>query len=150
MAEFSRMLAASRGGPVPRHVWLGTSVEDNGAVRRIGYLRKVRCHVRFVSFEPLLEEMRDVNLSGIDWAITGGESGPRHRPIEKRWAKSLIRRCGRYGVRVFFKQGGGMRPKDWGRAISGRVYSDHPAGYAQGPRVRPAATSMSASRGAWP
>lgn len=131
MARFSKMLAERRGGAVPRHVWMGTSVEDNRAAQRIKDLRRVRCSVRFVSFEPLLEEIRGVDLSGIDWAIIGGESGPRHRPIEKGWVKGLIRQCRRYGVRVFFKQWGGPRPKDGGRLVDGREYSEYPAGYAR-------------------
>ena len=122
------------GGPAPRHVWMGTSVENNAAARRIAELRKVQCYIRFVSFEPLLEEMRDVDLSGIDWAIMGGgESGPHHRPIRKGWVKSLIRQCRRDGVRVFFKQWGGPRPKAGGRAVDGQVYSEYPAGYSRGP-----------------
>ena len=132
MARFSRALAALRGRPVPRHVWMGTSVENNEAAQRIVELRKVRCHIRFISFEPLLEEMRDVDLSGMDWAIIGGESGPRHRPIRKKWVKSLIRQCRRDGVRVFFKQWGGPRPKAGGRAVDGREYSEYPAGYSRG------------------
>ena len=130
MAEFSSALALSRGGPMPQHIWMGTSVEDNGATRRIDDLRKVKCHVRFVSFEPLLEEIGNVDLSGIHWAIIGGESGPHHRPIEKSWVLSLIRQCRDNKVSVFFKQWGGLRPKDGGRTVNGREYSEYPAGYA--------------------
>ena len=131
MAKFSRELEASRGAPVPRHVWMGTSVEDSGTARRIDDLRRVRCHVRFVSFEPLLEEIRGVDLSGIHWAIIGGESGPGRRPIKKAWVKALIRECRAHKVRVFFKQWGGPRPKDGGREVDGRVYDEYPAGYTR-------------------
>ena len=88
MAEFSGMFEAHYGFPVPPHIWMGTSVEDNRAVPRIAELRGVRCATRFVSFEPLLERIRRVSLRGIDWAIIGGESGPRCRDMDPKWVDS--------------------------------------------------------------
>lgn len=126
MAVFSRMFKKYFGFPVPGHVWLGTSVEDNEALFRIKQLRKVECRVKFVSFEPLLEEIDAADLSHIDWAIIGGESGPGHRPVKKEWIQKLIRQCKRQDVKVFFKQWGGPRPKSGGRQIDGRTYSEYP------------------------
>ena len=127
MAAFSRLFEARYGFPVPPHVWMGASVEDNRAARRIAELRGVRCGTRFVSFEPLLEGIRRVSLRGIDWAIIGGESGPRCRGMDPEWVDSLIRQCRRDGVPVFFKQWGGRTPKANGRLVRGREISEYPA-----------------------
>lgn len=129
MAAFAARFERLCGFRVPPHVWLGTSVEDaRTAAARIGELRRVRCHVRFVSFEPLIGEIpRRTSLRGIDWAIIGGESGPRRRPVRPEWVDSLICTCRRDGVAVFFKQWGGPRPHSGGRLVHGREYSEYPA-----------------------
>ena len=86
----------------------------------------MKCYTKFISFEPLLEEINKVNLAGIDWVIIGGESGHHYRPIKKEWIQSLIKQCQKQNVKVFFKQWGGFRPKAGGRKINGRTYSDYP------------------------
>ena len=126
MARFSELFCRYFGRPIPGHIWMGVSAEDNGAVSRIEILRKVRCGVRFVSFEPLLEDIAEVDLTDIDWAIIGGESGPGHRRVEKKWVENLIGQCKRQRVKVFFKQWGGPRPKSNGRTINGRTYGEYP------------------------
>ena len=131
MAAFSRLFLKQTGAPIPGHIWMGTSVENNETVRRIRELRRVKCSVRFVSFEPLLERIRPVSLKGVDWAIIGGESGPGFRPVREEWVAGLIAQCKRQGVRVFFKQWGGPRPKSGGRRIGGRTYDQYPK-----PRIR--------------
>ena len=127
MAEFSSMFEAHYGFPVPPHIWMGTSVEDNRAVPRIAELRGVRCATRFVSFEPLLERIRRVSLRGIDWAIIGGESGPHCRDMDPKWVDALIRQCRRNDVPVFFKQWGGRTPKANGRLVHDEIISEYPA-----------------------
>lgn len=134
MAEFSRMFEKYYGIPVPRHIWMGTSVEDNRAVHRIAELRAVRCETRFVSFEPLLERINKTPLKGIDWAIIGGESGPRYRRVEPAWVDSLVSQCRDGGVPVFFKQWGGRTPKANGRLVRGREIGQYPAGRGLGAR----------------
>lgn len=126
MAEFSRLFERTYGFAVPPHIWMGTSVENGGTAGRIDELRKARCHVRFVSFEPLLGMVDSPDLSGIDWAIIGGESGPRHRPVRAEWVEHLVGQCRRQGVSVFFKQWGGARPKSGGRLLNGAEYSEYP------------------------
>jgi len=126
MARFSRNFESRLGHAIPGHIWMGTSVEDDTVVDRIDRLREVCCSVRFVSFEPLLGKIADVDLSGIDWAIIGGESGRGHRPVKEEWGAKLIKECKRQGVRVFFKQWGGIRPKSGGREIGGRTYDEYP------------------------
>jgi len=114
------------GFPIPNHIWMGTSIENNDTTWRIKELTKVKCSTRFISFEPLLEKIDKVDLKGIDWAIIGGESGFHYRPVEKEWIQSLIKQCQKQKVKVFFKQWGGIRPKSGGRRINGRTYDEYP------------------------
>ena len=126
MFEFSETFSRYFGFPIPGHIWMGVSVEDNDTTWRIRELKKSRCSMRFVSFEPLLEEIGKVNLQKIDWAIIGGESGRRYRAVREEWIRSLIEQCLRQNVSVFFKQWGGPRPKSGGRVIDGRTYDQFP------------------------
>ena len=126
MADFSVLFESFYGFKIPNNIWMGASVEDNPTTKRIDHLRKARCYTRFISFEPLLEDIDRVDLSGIDWAIIGGESGPGFRPVKKEWVENLIRQCKRQHVRVFFKQWGGFRPKAKGRTLNGKKYSEYP------------------------
>ena len=126
MVEFSKLFYKYFGFPIPNHIWMGVSVENNDTVWRIKELKKAKCVIRFISFEPLLEEINKVNLSGIDWVIIGGESGHHYRPVEKKWIQSLIKHCRKQHVKVFFKQWGGIHPKSGGRRINGRTYNEYP------------------------
>lgn len=92
------------------NVWLGTSIEDADAVPRIAALRAVPAAIRFLSFEPLIGPVGTVDLTGIDWAIVGGESGRSARPIKEEWIDDIHRQCARYGTAFFFKQWG-----TWGK-----------------------------------
>jgi protein gp37 len=110
------------------NVWFGVSVEDRRyGVPRIDGLRATPAAVRFLSIEPLLEDLGKLNLRGIDWVIVGGESGPRARPMEKSWATSIMQQCRKAGVPFFFKQWGGKNKKAAGRVLNGRTYDELPA-----------------------
>ena len=115
-----------RDAAVPEHIWLGVSVEDAEHAGRIKHLRQVRSPARFISFEPLLGPIGAVDLSGIAWAIVGGESGPKARPMAPSWATELRDRCRQFGVAFFFKQWGGPRPKSGGRLLDGREWNGFP------------------------
>lgn len=148
MADFTALFRKFHGFDVPGHIWLGTSVESNAVAGRIDDLRRARCAVRFVSFEPLLEEIdTSLSLRGVDWAIIGGESGPGHRLLEGGWVDSLIKMCRRDKVRVFFKQWGGPRPKSNGRDVHGKEISEYPI---VPPASPPAAKKISEARNAAP
>ena len=121
MARFAKQY-----GKIPDHVWMGTSVELAMYKSRIDLLREVDSRIRFISFEPLLGPIGKVNLNGIAWAITGGESGPRHRPIQANWVRDLRNQCVSQGVAFFFKQWGGITPKSGGREIDGRFWNEYP------------------------
>ena len=108
------------------NVWLGTSVESEDYLDRIDLLRRVPARVRFISFEPLLGPIVDPNLRGIHWAIVGGESGPRARPMEAWWVEELRDACERQKVAFFFKQWGGKRKKKTGRMLGDRTYDEYP------------------------
>lgn len=113
--------------PVLQNVWLGTSVESGDYRSRIEHLRQTPAHVRFISFEPLLSSVGQINLQDIHWAIVGGESGPRARPIEKDWVEEIQEQCRAQGVAFFFKQWGGKRKHSTGRVLNGRTWDDYPS-----------------------
>jgi protein gp37 len=109
------------------HIWWGTSVEDKKyGVPRIEHLRSAPARVRFLSIEPLLEDLGALNLSGIDWVIVGGESGPGARPMKREWVISVRRQCRQQNVPFFFKQWGGVRKSKAGRLLDGRTYDEMP------------------------
>lgn len=110
----------------PRNVWQGVSVENASYVWRIAELATVPAAVRFLSVEPLLGPIPDLPLSGIDWVIVGGESGPSHRPVKREWVREIRDQCVAAGVPFFFKQWGGRTPKAGGRRLDGRVWGQMP------------------------
>ncbi len=110
------------------HVWFGVSVEDKSyGLRRIEALRRTPARVRFLSIEPLLEDLGKLDLTAIDWVIVGGESGPGARPMNQDWVISIFRQCREFGVPFFFKQWGGPRKHETGRKLKGRIYSEFPS-----------------------
>jgi protein gp37 len=113
-------------GRGPQHIWCGISVENAQAKSRIAHLRSAPAGIRFLSLEPLLGPLGDLNLTGIDWVIVGGESGPGARPMDAHWVRHIRDQCLRQGVAFFFKQWGGIRPKAGGRALDNREWSQFP------------------------
>ena len=110
-----------------QHIWWGVSVEDKRyGVPRISHLRESEAAVKFLSVEPLLEDLGVINLRGIDWMIVGGESGPGARPMESQWVRSLRDQSQDTGVKFFFKQWGGVRKHVTGRLLDGRTYDEFP------------------------
>lgn len=102
-------IAAEWAGPWPSNVWMGTSVEDGRVAHRIDILRTIPATVRFLSCEPLIGPIPDINLDGIHWVIVGGESGPKHRKMDHDWARSIRDACLVQNVAFFFKQDSGPR-----------------------------------------
>jgi protein gp37 len=115
------------GDTAPRHIWCGVSVEDHTATARIQHLQRVPAAVRFLSIEPLLGPLGEIDLEGISWVIVGGESGPNARPMKKRWVLDIRDLCERKGIPFFFKQWGGLTPKSGGRRLEGIEHSAMPA-----------------------
>lgn len=112
--------------PWPENVWAGVSVESQGYAYRINCLRQVPAAVRFLSLEPLLGPLPNLDLRGIHWVIVGGESGPRARPMAEEWAIDLRDQCLQAGVPFFFKQWGGVNKKAAGRQLHGRTWDEMP------------------------
>jgi protein gp37 len=109
------------------HIWWGVSVEDRAhGLVRIRHLQQARAAVRFLSVEPLLEDLGEINLEGIHWVIVGGESGHGARPMRKEWVLSIRDQCERAGVPFFFKQWGGVQKSKAGRELDGRTYDELP------------------------
>ena len=110
-----------------KHIWWGVSVENKKyGLPRIKDLQNASAAVRFLSVEPLLEDLGEINLAGIDWAIVGGESGHGARPMKKEWVTSLRDQCKDAGVAFFFKQWGGVRKSAAGRMLDGKTYDEVP------------------------
>lgn len=120
--------------PVPENTWLGVTVEDKKyGIPRIEYLRRIEVKIRFLSLEPLLEDLGTLDLNGIHWVIVGGESGPNPRQMEPEWAMNIQQQCQQSGVQFFFKQWGGWgadgkkRPKKQnGRQLNGEIFDEMP------------------------
>ncbi|MFC0503617.1 DUF5131 family protein [Micromonospora costi] len=110
----------------PPNVWMGVSVEDDSQRARIDQLREVPAAVRFISAEPLLGPIPNLDLSGVDWLIAGGESGQGCRPVDPDWVRDLQDQCHRAGTAFFFKQWGGRTPKAGGRLLDGRTWDEMP------------------------
>ena len=108
------------------NIWMGVSVENSKQRHRIDYLRQVPAKIRFLSLEPLLGPIPDLNLDGIHWVVVGGESGPRSRPIEQDWVLDLRDQCIEKNVPFFFKQWGGTNKKAAGRIVEGVTWDEMP------------------------
>lgn len=110
----------------PNNVWMGVTVENSNSAFRIDYLREVNSAVRFLSMEPLLSPIEDINLKNIDWVIVGGESGPGARRMDEEWVKNILNQCHKTNVPFFFKQWGGINKKKAGRKLDGQLYDEMP------------------------
>jgi protein gp37 len=124
MRNFLRMRYGNDRGPL--HMWFGVSVEDASKTSRIRHLREAPAGVRFLSIEPLIGPVGTLDLTGLDWVIVGGESGPGARPMRAEWVREIRDQCAAAGVAFFFKQWGGLRPKSGGRELDGREWNDFP------------------------
>jgi protein gp37 len=112
--------------PPLENVWVGVSVEDNERIDRASVLRETPAAVRFLSCEPLLGPLSWLDLTGIDWVIVGGESGPEARPTREEWVTEIRDNCLDAGIPFFFKQWGGRTPKAGGRRLAGRTWDEMP------------------------
>lgn len=110
----------------PDNLWLGVSVENSDYLHRVDHLRQVPAKVRFLSCEPLLGPLSTLNLDGIGWVITGGESGPRARPLDPAWVRDIRDNCVEHHVPFFHKQWGGRTPKQRGRLLDGELWDEMP------------------------
>jgi protein gp37 len=108
------------------NIWMGVSVEDARVVQRIDFLRQTNAHVKFLSCEPLIGPIQNMDLENINWVIVGGESGKKSRPIKEWWVWDIRQQCQEVGVSFFFKQWGGINKKKSGRLLGGRTYDEMP------------------------
>ena len=129
-----RMAAYLKNRKIPDNIWIGVTVENKSkGVPRIDYLRTIKACVRFISIEPLLEDLGPIDLTNINWVIVGGESGPRARLMKPEWAINIREICRENGIPFFFKQWGGWGPdgikrskKANGRLLLGKVWDERP------------------------
>ena len=112
----------------PKNVWMGVSVENKKVAFRINDLRNIPASIKFLSFEPLIGPLENIDLTKIDWVIVGGESGPGARPMKKEWVMKIKTQCLKQGVPFFFKQWGGTNKRKTGRLLEGRTWDEMPLG----------------------
>jgi protein gp37 len=112
--------------PWAPHIWMGVTVESAAYLDRVDFLRQARAAVKFLSMEPLLGPVPDLDLAGIQWVIVGGESGPRARIMQPAWATEIRDQCVAAGVSFYFKQWGGWNKKRAGRSLEGRLWNERP------------------------
>lgn len=110
------------------NIWMGVTVENQDYAFRIDHLRQTGAHIKFLSCEPLLGPLRNLDLNEIDWVIAGGESGPMARPMDPLWVLDLRNQCQEAKVPFFFKQWGGANKKKAGRELEGRTWDEIPMG----------------------
>jgi protein gp37 len=115
----------------PANVWMGVSIESDAYRGRVEHLRSTGAQIKFLSLEPLLGPLRDLDLDSIDWVIVGGESGPGARPMDREWVLDIRDQCQRARVPFFFKQWGGTNKKSTGRELQGRTWDEMPEDPAQ-------------------
>jgi len=121
-----RMFDLSKEIDWPRNVWMGVSVENSDYVWRIEHLQNTNASVKFLSIEPLIGSIQQLDLQDIDWVIVGGESGPHARPMKKDWVLTIKNICQKNDVPFFFKQWGGTNKKKAGRKLEGRTWNQTP------------------------
>jgi protein gp37 len=108
------------------NIWMGVSVEDFNAKRRIDYLRQTGAAIKFLSCEPLISDLGKIDLENINWVIVGGESGPKSRPIKEDWVLDIYSQCKSSDIPFFFKQWGGVNKKKNGKELQGEIYHEMP------------------------
>ncbi|MBP7049582.1 MAG: phage Gp37/Gp68 family protein [Phycisphaerae bacterium] len=112
--------------PWPDNVWMGVTIENSNYTFRIEHLRQTNANVKFMSIEPLLEPIPNIDLDGINWVIVGGESGPGARPMRPEWAADIRDQCVAESIPFFFKQWGGINKKAAGRILDDRTWDERP------------------------
>ena len=110
-----------------KNIWMGVSVEDERVTKRIDFLRNTHAKVKFLSCEPLIGPLMNLNLNKIDWVIVGGESGRKARPMKEWWVWDIKQQCQEQEVLFFFKQWGGTNKKKTGRELAGSTYNEMPS-----------------------
>ena len=108
------------------NIWMGVSIENEDVIYRADLLRKTGAHIKFISAEPLLSPLSDLNLDGIDWLIVGGESGPGYRRMDEKWVLELRDKAEKKNIPFFFKQWGGINKKKTGHLLEGKEYKQYP------------------------
>ena len=109
-----------------KNIWMGVTVEDRSTIARIDALRNTGAYIKFLSCEPLLSDLEQIDLRNIDWVIVGGESGTNARPMSESWVQNIMKQCKDADIPFFFKQWGGFNKKKNGKLLNGRIYQEMP------------------------
>ena len=128
-----RLTSISERLPWTPNIWMGVTVESSDYKHRIDRLRTIDAYIKFLSIEPLIGPMGELNLENIDWVIAGGESGPKSRPMQADWVREIREQCLNSKTPFFFKQWGGTRKKKNGRELDGRTWDEYPLNNGNAP-----------------
>jgi protein gp37 len=112
-----------------KNIWLGTTIESNKYIDRVKFIKETQANIKFISFEPLIDNVKDIDIDGIDWVIVGGESGSGSRVIKKEWIYEIKEKCDKLNIPFFFKQWGGTNKKKSGRLLDGKIYDEMPLNF---------------------
>ena len=112
-----------------KNIWLGTTIESNKYIDRVKFIKETQANIKFISFEPLIDSVKDIDIDGIDWVIVGGESGSGSRVIKKEWIYEIKEKCDKLNIPFFFKQWGGTNKKKSGRLLDGKIYDEMPLSF---------------------
>ena len=112
-----------------KNIWLGTTIESNKYIDRVKFIKETQANIKFISFEPLIDSVKDIDIDGIDWVIVGGESGSGSRVIKKEWIYEIKEKCDKLNIPFFFKQWGGTNKKKSGRLLDGKIYDEMPLNF---------------------
>jgi protein gp37 len=112
-----------------KNIWLGTTIESNKYIDRVKFIKETQANIKFISFEPLIDSVKDIDIDGIDWVIVGGESGSGSRAIKKEWIYEIKEKCDKLNIPFFFKQWGGTNKKKSGRLLDGKIYDEMPLNF---------------------
>ena len=122
----SRLLEFSKTRKIPQNVWIGVTVEHESVKSRLDHIKQVDAKVRFLSCEPLVGSLKELDFTGIDWIVVGGESGSSSRPLKEEWVLEIRDQCETKRIKFFFKQWGGWNKKKNGKLLQGKIYDQMP------------------------
>lgn len=121
-----RLLEFSKTRTIPSNVWIGVTIEHESVSNRLEHIKQISAKVKFLSCEPLVGSLRELDFNGIDWIVVGGESGSNSRPLREDWVLEIRNQCEEKNIRFFFKQWGGWNKKKNGKLLQGKIYDQMP------------------------
>lgn len=121
-----RLLDFSKTRKIPSNVWIGVTIEHESVKTRLEHIKQIEAKVKFISCEPLVGSLKNLDFTGMDWIVVGGESGPKSRPLKEEWVLEIRNQCEGKKIKFFFKQWGGLNKNKNGKLLQGKIYNEIP------------------------